>query len=106
MCSYMVADADHVLGDDAAAAALLSSTVDHLSARLSAPSPTVTMLIGEVASLQRLAVVRPADACALARRAADAWRTWQPRTAYIDGQQSVLDRAIAPACAARISGDR
>jgi hypothetical protein len=38
--------------------------------------------------------VRPDQACALARRAADAWRTWQPRTPFLDARQAELDRAI------------
>ena len=99
MCSYMVADADHLLGDDAAAGALLDSAIEHLSKQLAKPAPPVVALIGEVACLQRLAVVRPGDACALARKAADAWRSWQPRTPYLDVHQAELDRAIAPACA-------
>jgi hypothetical protein len=98
MCSYMVADADHVLGNDAAAGALLESSIDHLAKRLAAPSPAISALIGEVACLQRLAVVRPADACTLARRAAEAWRSWQPRTRFLDARQAELDRAVAPAC--------
>jgi hypothetical protein len=98
MCSYMVAEADHILGDDAAAGALLDKAIEHLATQLAQPTPSAVAAIGEIACLQRLAVVRPGDACALAHRAADTWRAWKVRTPYIEARQAELDRAVAPAC--------
>jgi tetratricopeptide (TPR) repeat protein len=99
MCSYMVAGTDHILGDDEAAAALLNGAIDRLGAQLAKPNPPIVSMIGSVSCLQMLAVVHPRDACPLARRAADTWRTWQPRTPYLDAHQAELDRAVTSACA-------
>jgi hypothetical protein len=92
MCRYMVAQARHVAGDEVGAAELLDANVATLDARVTQATPAINDLIGEVESLELLAAVRPASACQLRRRAADAWRAWHARTSFVERRQAELDR--------------
>ncbi len=94
MCRYLVAHARIALGQRDRAAALLEANVDELGRVLGQPDAPVTSLIGFAQSLDLLATLRPADSCALARRAADAFGAWPRRTVYVTQQTTQRTGAL------------
>ena len=96
-CRWLEARTRHTLGDDVAAAPLLTAVADTLEQRVAHGAVDVDDYIGLAATLDTLAEVRPADACADHQRAVAAWHRWPGR------RTTFVTRAIARADAAAAS---
>jgi tetratricopeptide (TPR) repeat protein len=94
-CAYQVALARHLLGDDAIAADLLDRLARDLEVRRLA-HPTITNLMGEVATLSLRADLGGADACRDRTHALAVWRSWtRAPTAFLRRREAELVRAAA-----------
>ena len=93
-CKYLVARAQHALGDDETAGKLAEDVLAALELRVAAKSYDISNYVGAIDTLELLAVVHPKDACAARARAVATWRAWPgPSTRFVHDHVAALEAA-------------